>query len=96
MRSLVRSWNCRKCGRYARTAVSRDGTGKCEYCTDTAEVSPVHPWGPMLIRFASSLLSFLTKESGCVHWRPVLAPARVWRLDRWPRGSALSDHSHVR
>jgi hypothetical protein len=82
MTSLLRRWNCRNCGRHNKTAVARDGTAKCEYCTDTAEVRPLHPWGPKLYRFASSLLSSLTRDLGCIHWRPALAPVRTWRPNR--------------
>lgn len=53
----------------------RDGTAECEYCTHVAAVRPVYPLARKLIRFASNLLSSFPRDSGCIHWRPVLAPA---------------------
>jgi hypothetical protein len=82
VKSLLRRWNCRNCGRSNETLVAANGTAKCEYCTDVAEVRPLHSWGQRLFRFASSLLSSLTNESGCLHWRLIPAPARTWRPNR--------------
>jgi hypothetical protein len=82
VKSLLRGWNCRNCGRHNKTLVAGDGTAKCEYCTDVAEVRPLHPWGQKLLRTAKSLLSSLTSESGCLHWRPVFATTRAWRPNR--------------
>lgn len=82
MKSLLRSWNCANCGRHNKTLVAQDGTAKCEYCTDVAEVRPLYRGARKLFRFASNLLLAFTSGSGCVHWRPVLAPARAWRPGR--------------
>src|SRR4029077_6409335 len=42
VKSLLRGWNCRNCGRHNKTLVAGDGTAKCEYCTDVAEIRPLH------------------------------------------------------
>jgi DNA-directed RNA polymerase subunit RPC12/RpoP len=37
---LLRSWNCRNCGRANKTAVEIDGSVKCEYCSNTMRIQP--------------------------------------------------------
>jgi hypothetical protein len=74
LKTLLRSWNCRNCGRRNKTLVAQDGTAKCEYCTDVAEVRPIYPGARKLFRFASNLLSSLTSGSVCLRWRPVPVP----------------------
>jgi hypothetical protein len=75
---VLRSLNSRNSGRSTET-VAMDGTAVCEYCADVAKVQPLQSWGPRLFSYAARLLSSFSRESGCIHWRPVLTRARVWR-----------------
>ena len=45
MQSLLRSWNCRGCGRGNKTEVSPDGTVTCEYCADVKIIQPARNRG---------------------------------------------------
>jgi hypothetical protein len=40
MEDVMRTWNCRGCGRSNKTAVEPDGTVKCEYCRDVKSIQP--------------------------------------------------------
>lgn len=40
MESLLRSWNCRGCGRGNNTPIELDGTVTCEYCSDVKHIQP--------------------------------------------------------
>lgn len=40
MKYVLRTWNCRNCGRANKTLVEMDGTVKCEHCTDTMRIQP--------------------------------------------------------
>ena len=76
--SVLQRWNCANCGRANQTVVSQDRFAQCEYCADTARVRLFVPWLPRVFGFAARLMSSLVGESGCIQWRPVLAPARRW------------------
>jgi len=70
VKSTLRSWNCRNCGRSNETALALDGTLTCEYCAEVGGLEPPRPWRDRLLRRAGKLVSLMTGESGGEENRP--------------------------